>query len=1092
MREFFAPLGALSEFEALKTCVRDKRGAAHVVGAAETQKAHLIAAMLRETGKRGIVISWSESAARQMAEDLSFFSETVTHLPQGDFMEHLAESTGYALPRARASALYRILEGDTAVISVGCLLDYILPPKKYKTITLAPGDVFADIAEVLSEIGYRRVPMIEGPGQFSVRGGIVDVYPPTEEQPVRIEFFDTEVDSVRAFDLATQQSTGALPSVSIIPAAADGDDGDILDYFDEDTVFILDEPQRVSEGAAAYAESIKERVAALVLKGTIKEPKERYIRDYAASMAKMKRGQLVGFSAMSQICPDFKPKETLRIGGVTLASYAGKMNLLAEDVARWKQNGYFIYILAGSSSRAKGIAEALLEANITAVFPKEGEEVPRGSAAVYPLPLAKGFVYSGIKTVFISGGDIFVKQNKKKRTAVGGAKALRSFDELSIGDYVVHRVHGIGKFVAMEKIETDGVERDYLKLSYKNNDFLYVPVTQLNLLYKYSHAGADAPAPKVSRLGGGEWQKTKSGVKHSVRALAIKLVDLYAARSQMTGHAFLKDTPWQADFESEFPYEETPDQLACIAEVKKDMESPRPMDRLLCGDVGYGKTEVAIRAAFKCIMEGLQCVYLVPTTILASQHYNHFAKRMENFPVRVEMLSRFRTGAQQKKIIEGLKTGEVDVVIGTHRLLSDEITYKRLGLLIIDEEQRFGVGHKEKIKDMKNGVDVLTLTATPIPRTLNMAMTGIRDMSVLANPPEDRQPIQTYVFEYDTGVVQDALERELARGGQVYYVYNRIQGIYRVAESIRKMVPNARVAVAHGRMNEEELEKVMTGMIDGEYDILISTTIIETGIDIPNVNTLIVENADHMGLAQLYQLRGRVGRSGRVAYAYLTFKRDKALSEIAEKRLLAIKEFTELGSGFKIAMRDLEIRGAGNLLGPEQHGFMASVGYDMYVRLLEEAVSEMRGEEGKTEAVIDLIIDAGVPDSFVEDPRQRLEAYRLVADISSEEDADAVTAALIDRYGDPPPRVMRLIDVALLRVYAEEAGIGEVTESGGRIILYYDKKPNMEILSRVMDENRGKLLFNAGERPYLAIREGFLKNKNDTEKLKKLLKDLKI
>ena len=1092
MKQFFAPLGALTEFNTLCAAVQEKKGAVHVIGAAETQKAHLISALIHKTGKRSVVISWSESAARLIGEELSFFSDRVTHLSQGDFIERFAESSGYDLSAARASQLYRIMEGDTAVLSVGCLLDYILPPQKYKTVTLRVGDNFPELADLLAEIGYRRVPMIEGAGQFSVRGGIVDVFPPTEETPVRIEFFDTEIDSIRAFDLTTQSSTENLSEVHIIPAEAGSGDGDILDYFDEDTVFIFDEPQRISEGAASYAESVRQRIEALILKGSVKETKDAYMHNFSDSMEKMQKGQIVGFSAISNVCPDFKPDITVKVSGVVLASYAGKMELLSEDVKRWKENDYHIYILAGSGARAKGIHEALEEKGVLSVIAKKDEEMERGIVGIYDLPLSKGFIYSAVKTVFISGGDIFVKQNKKRRVAMGGAKALRSFDELSIGDFVVHRVHGIGKFVAMEKIETDGVLRDYLKLLYKNNDFLYVPVTQLNLLYKYSHAGADAPEPKVSRLGGGEWQKTKSGVKQSVRELAIKLIDLYAARSQMTGHAFLKDTPWQMDFESEFPYTETPDQLACIEEVKKDMESPRPMDRLLCGDVGFGKTEVAIRAAFKCIMEGFQCVYLVPTTILASQHYTHFAKRMENFPVRVEMLSRFRTEAQQKKIIEGLKTGEVDVVIGTHRLLGNDITYKRLGLLIIDEEQRFGVGHKEKIKDMKNGVDVLTLTATPIPRTLNMAMTGIRDMSVLANPPEDRQPIQTYVFEYDAGVVQDAIERELARGGQVYYVYNRVQGIHRVAETIRKMIPTARIAVAHGRMNEEELENVMTGMMEKEYDILVSTTIIESGIDIPNVNTLIVENADCMGLAQLYQLRGRVGRSGRVAYAYLTFKRDKALSEIAEKRLLAIKEFTELGSGFKIAMRDLEIRGAGNLLGPEQHGFMASVGYDMYVRLLEEAVSEMRGEEGKTEAVIDLVIDAGISDSYIEDPRQRLEAYRLVADVGSDEEADAAIESLIDRFGDPPPRVLRLIDVALLRVYAEEAGIGEVSQSGGRIFLYFDKKPNMEILSRVMEENRGKLLFNAGDRPYLQLREGFLKNMNDTEKLKKLLKDLKI
>lgn len=1092
MKEFFVSLSELAEFNTLIEKARNEKGTAHVVGVAETQKAHMITAILQETGKRGVVISWSESAARILAEELSFFSDNVTHFPQGDFIEKIAESTGYTLPRQRAAALYDILSGSTAVMSVGTLLDYILPAKKYKKSMISVGDTLTNLPDILAEIGYVRVPMIEGPGQFSVRGGIVDLYPPTEEQPVRIELFDTEVDSIRVFDLISQQSTGNIKSLTIIPAAADGEDGNILDYFEEDVIFIIDEPQRVSEGAAAYSESVQERIAALVLRGSIEKPKDNYIHKYSDSVGRMKNKQLIGFSAMSRSCPDFEAETVFHITGLTLASYAGKMSVLSEDVARWKENNYYIYIFSGTENRAKGILEALSEAGVSAISKKDSDIVSRGEVAVYPFPLNKGFVYSDIKTVFISGSDIFVKPNKKRHTAVGGAKALRSFDELSIGDYVVHRVHGIGQFVAMEKIETDGVERDYLKLLYKNNDCLYVPVTQLNLLYKYSHAGADAPAPRVNRLGGGDWQKTKSNVKRSVRELAIKLIDLYAARSQIEGHAFLKDTPWQLDFENEFPYEETPDQLACIAEVKKDMESPRPMDRLLCGDVGYGKTEVAMRAAFKCIMEGLQCMYLVPTTILAAQHYNHFVKRMENFPVRVEMLSRFRTPAQQKKIIEGIKNGEVDVVIGTHRLLGDDISFKRLGLLVVDEEQRFGVGHKEKIKDIKKGVDVLTLTATPIPRTLNMAMTGIRDMSVLANPPEDRQAIQTYVFEYSPGVIQDAIERELARRGQVYYVYNRVQGIHRVAESIRKMIPSARIAVAHGRMNEEELEVVMTGMMDGEYDILVCTTIIESGIDISNVNTLIVENADHMGLAQLYQLRGRVGRSDKVAYAYLTFKRDKALSEIAEKRLLAIKEFTALGSGFKIALRDLEIRGAGNLLGPEQHGFMASVGYDMYVRLLEEAVSEMRGEEGKTEAVIDLVIDAGIPNGYIEEPRQRLEAYRMIADISSDEEAETVICALIDRYGDPPTRVLRLVDVSLLRVYAGEAGIGEVTESGGRIIVYFDKMPNMEKLSKVIEQSRGKILFNAGERPYIALRDGFLSHKNDTEKLKKLLKDLKL
>ncbi|MDD6309215.1 MAG: transcription-repair coupling factor [Clostridia bacterium] len=1090
MKELFAPLTEMAEFPTILEAVSRKREKIHIIGPAETQKAHLIAALIAESGKRGAVISWSESAARQIAEDLAFFSEHVAYLPQGDFMTQWAEGVGKDLAGTRSEALYRITIGDTAVLSVGCLLDCTLPAKAYHPLSVKVGNTVEGLPEKLTEMGYQRVPMIEGQGQFAVRGGIVDVFSSTESQPIRIELFDAEVDNIRRFDLETQRSVENLEETVIAPFSSEMSDGDILDYFGEDTIFILDEPRRVSEGAEAYTKAVKMKVAELVMQSKTKEPKAVNIQDYAVSLAKMEKAVVCGFSAISQGGME-KPTVTVQLPSVTIASYAGKMDLLCEDVERWRKNQYRIYIMAGGENRAKGIMEALAERKIPTEIGAEDVCPARGIVAVFELPLGKGFIYPPIKTVFISGGDVFLKKNRKKRGGLSGAKALRSFDELKPGDFVVHRVHGIGRFITMEKIETDHVERDYLKIEYKNHDMLYVPVTQLNLLYKYSHAGEETAPPRVNRLGGGEWQKTKSGVKHSVRQLAIKLVDLYAARSQMTGHAFLKDTPWQSEFESTFPYEETPDQITAVAEVKSDMEKPKPMDRLLCGDVGYGKTEVAIRAAFKCVMEGMQCAYLVPTTILAAQHYNHFVERMKDFPLRVEMLSRFRTAAQQKKIIAGLASGEVDIIIGTHRLLGDDVQYKKLGLLIIDEEQRFGVGDKEKIKDMKKGIDVLTMTATPIPRTLNMAMTGIRDMSVLSNPPEERQPIQTYVFEYDATVVRDAVERELERGGQVFYVFNRVQGIYRVADSLQKLVPEARIVVAHGRMNEEELENAMMKMMHHEADLLVCTTIIESGIDIPNVNTLIVENADHIGLAQLYQLRGRVGRSNRIAYAYLTFRRDKSLSEVAEKRLLAIKEFTELGSGFKIALRDLEIRGAGNLLGPEQHGFLSSVGYDMYVRLLEEAVAELRGEEGKTEAVIDLTVDAGIPDAYIEDTRQRLEAYRMIAEIGSEEEAVSVTDVLIDRFGEPPARTLRLIDVALLRVYAEAAGIGEVTQSGGKVIMYYDKKPNMERVSAVIAENRGGILFGAGERPYLALRENFLKNVNDTKKIKKLLKDLK-
>ncbi len=1090
MKQFFEPLEKLEAFLSLCTAVEKKKGIIHAVGPAETQKAHLMAALLDQSGRQGLVVSWSESAARQMAEDMSYFNPSVTFLPQADFMLQFAEGADGALSAARAEAMYHILQGNTAVISVGTLLDFIAPPDSYKTLELKEGTRCKNPEEQLVAMGYKRVPMVETFGQFSIRGGILDVFPPAEDAPCRIEFFDDTVDGIRHFDLESQQSTERMESVRITTFLADGEDGNILDYFGEDAVILLDEPRRIREGASAYAESMRMKISDLMERQKLTDVKDAYIHDFEKMMEKIERAGCVGFSAIGQGGME-KADVTLRFSALTLASYAGKVSLLCEDVARWQKDGYRIFILAGTAAKVKGISEALLEENIT-VAKKEGNAPEEGKTVIYESPLRKGFLYPEIKTAYISGSDIFVKKNTKRKAALRGAQALRSFDELRPGDFVVHRVHGIGQFISMEKIETDHIARDYLKIAYRSNDFLYVPVTQLNLLYKYSHAGAETAAPRVSRLGGGEWQKTKQSVKHSVRELAIKLIDLYAERSRITGHAFSKDTPWQADFEGEFIYEETPDQLVCIEEVKKDMESAKPMDRLLCGDVGYGKTEVAIRAAFKCVMDGMQCAYLVPTTILASQHYNHFKERMEHFPIRVELLSRFRTASEQREVLKALEKGEVDILVGTHRLLGNDVKYKRLGLLIVDEEQRFGVGHKEKIKAMKTGIDVLTMTATPIPRTLNMAMTGIRDMSVLSNPPAERQAIQTYVFEYDESVVRDAVEREMARGGQVYYVFNRVQGIYRVAEKLQALLPAARIIVAHGRMSETELEDAMQKMIEGEADVLVSTTIIESGIDIPNVNTLIVENADQMGLSQLYQLRGRVGRADKIAYAFLTFRRDKSLSEIAEKRLLAIKEFTELGSGFKIALRDLEIRGAGNLLGPEQHGFMSSVGYDMYVRLLEEAVSEMRGEVPKTEAIVDLVVDAGIPDEYIEDPRQRLEAYRMIAEISSEKDAETTLDVLIDRFGEPPARTVRLFDVALLRVYAEAAGIGEITQSGGKIILYYDKTPNMERVSAVMAENRGGLLFGAGERPYLALRESFMQNTKDMKKLKKLLKDLKI
>ena len=767
---------------------------------------------------------------------------------------------------------------------------------------------------------------------------------------------------------------------------------------------------------------------------------------------------------------------------------------MMSDIVDFANRNYRIFVLTGSEARSTRIAAEVNDKGKTFIIPKEDTAAQEGVVAIYDTPLRKGFEYPHLKTVFISGSDISGKAPRKRRTTTDNAKAIRSFEELSEGDFVVHKSHGIGKFEKLVKIDVGDVQRDYLRILYKNNDVLYVPVNQLNLLYKYSYVGEEMPAPKVNKLGGTDWQRTKSNVKNSVKQLAIKLVDLYAERSRQIGHAFSKDTPWQNEFEAEFPFEETPDQIRCIEEMKRDMENAKPMDRLLCGDVGYGKTEVAMRGAFKCVLDGYQCAYLAPTTILAAQHYSNFMDRMKNYPLKIEMLSRFRSPSQQKEIIKQVKSGEIDIIIGTHRLLGNDVEFRKPGLLIIDEEQRFGVGHKEKIKDLKRGIDVLTLTATPIPRTLNMAMTGIRDMSVLAEPPEERYPVQTYVLEYDDIIVKDALEREISRGGQAYYVYNRVAGIYSVAERIKSLVPDANVLVAHGRMNETELESVMMKFFEGEANILVCTTIIETGLDIPNVNTIIIENSDCMGLSQLYQLRGRVGRSNKLGYAYFTFKRDKALSEVAEKRLMAIKEFTEFGSGFKIALRDLEIRGCGNLLGPEQHGFMTSVGYDMYLSILNETVNELGGNVKKEiNTTVDISVSARIPDSYIENSRLRLEAYRMIADIESEKDAEDVIDALIDRYGDPPGQVLTLIDIAVLRIYAEAAGISEISETEGKQILYFTdgKISNMEKVVKTIEKHKGKILLGVTGKPHLALRKGFGKGEELVNNIKNLLKDLK-
>lgn len=1092
MSELFEKLYSSEEYKRLKEEVCSTRKCISVSGVPECSKAHIIAALCRDAGKKVCVICQNEPMAATMQKNLEcFLGNDIARLIPAEIDFGNTIKASYDIRGDRVEAINMIKNGASAVMSAAALLCFVMPKNEFEknTVTLKTGAVFENLAEKLVLIGYERAYEVSGEGQFAVRGGIVDVFPPSCEQALRIEFFDDEVDSLRYFDVKTQLSTGQIEECEIIPANADIGEGSIAEYFDDDTFFVIEEPLKTSDGALSFVQNIEQRIAEHTLAG--EKIVDFPVLSYQSVVEMLAKKKLVGMSAISAATPYFIPESTMSFTVKILSSYSGKIDILMQDIDYWREKNYDITVMAGSAAKVDGIKSAFDERNISYATENAGEGVIKISA----LPLEKSFEYPKIKTVFISGGDVFVKE-KRRRKPQNAGDAIRSFDELAISDYVVHRTHGIGQFEELITMEVAGVKRDYLKLRYKGTDVLYVPVNQLNMLYKYSHAGEDTPAPKMNKLGTAQWQNTKNRVKKSAKELAIKLIELYAERNRMSGHAFSKDSLWQKQFEEEFLYEETPDQIKSIEEIKKDMEKERPMDRLLCGDVGYGKTEVAVRAAFKCIMDGYQCAYLVPTTILASQHYNHFIERLKSFPVKIEMLSRFRTRKQQEQIVKSLKKGEIDIIVGTHRLLAEDVEFKKLGLLVIDEEQRFGVGHKEKIKNMKRGVDVLTLTATPIPRTLNMAMTGIRDMSVISMPPKERQPIQTYVMEHSDFVAKDAMEREIARGGQVYYVYNRVANIYSKAEKIKEMIPDANIAVAHGRMSERELEDIMMRVLDGEVDILVCTTIIETGIDIPNVNTMIVENADCMGLSQLYQLRGRVGRSNKVAYAYLTFRRDKSLSEIAEKRLMAIKEFTELGAGFKIALRDLEIRGAGDVLGPEQHGFMSSVGYDMYLKLLSEVVEEMGGDGKpyKTDSVIDIAVSAGIPEEYIEDTRSRLEAYRLIAGIEGEEDRFNVVDELLDRFGDIPKETNMLIEVAMIRVFASEAGVKEISGNKLKTVFHFDEKnlPTPEAISGIITKYRKKILFSAGEKPYLTLKCDGENEKEMVDNIKNLLKDLKV
>ncbi len=1189
MAEVFAnPLVDLAEYTDMKQDLDKGKGPVQISGVTDSQKVHVMHELSKDNPWR-LVVTYDDTRAKEIFDDFSYFEPNTWLYPARDLLFYSSDIHGNLLTRQRMQVFKHLLEdeGGVVVTTVDGLMDHLLPLSRIKEscLNIMVGQTLdmEEIKHLLTGMGYERMGQVDGMGQFSVRGGILDVFPLTEEVPVRIELWGDEVDSIRSFDAESQRSIQQMDEVTIYPAAEliltkehieegilrleadekkqekafrdqkkpeeaqrirravgelveslkEGFDVQTLDayirYFCKDTVSFLDYMKEVgakvtlvSSGAAGKA-SEKKQAAGLALildePQRMKEKAETVETEFRESMShRLEQGYIlpgqadllfasktvlaechtpysIFMTGLDQRLPGMTPKAKYSLTGKNLNSYQNSFEILIKDLTKWKKDGYRVVLLSASRTRASRLAGDLREYDLRAFCPEDaGRPVAPGEIMVTYGKLHKGFEYPLIKFVVITEGDMFgVEKRKKKRKKYNyEGKKISSFSELSVGDYVVHESHGLGIYKGIEKIEQDHVIKDYIKVEYGDGGNLYLPATRLEGIQKY--AGADAKVPKLNKLGGTEWTKTKTKVRTAVREIAKELVELYAARQDAEGFQYGPDTVWQKEFEEMFPYDETDDQLTAIDDTKRDMESKKIMDRLICGDVGYGKTEIALRAAFKAVQEEKQVVYLVPTTILAQQIYNTFVQRMKDFPVRVDMMSRFRTPGEMKKTVEGLKKGYVDIIVGTHRVLSKDVQFKNLGLLIVDEEQRFGVTHKEKIKQMKQNVDVLTLTATPIPRTLHMSLIGIRDMSVLEEPPVDRVPIQTYVMEYNDEMIREAIHRELGRGGQVYYVYNRVNNIDEVANHVASLVPDANVAFAHGQMNEHQLEKIMLDFINGDIDVLVSTTIIETGLDIPNANTMIIQDADRLGLSQLYQIRGRIGRSNRTSFAFLMYKRDKMLKEDAEKRLQAIREFTELGSGIKIAMRDLEIRGAGNILGAEQHGHMEAVGYDLYCKMLNEAVIALKGgqeEEETFETVVDCDIDAFIPDGYIKNEYLKLDVYKRISAIETDDEYMDMQDELIDRFGDIPKSVDNLLRVAELKALAHRAYVTEVDINTQeiRIELYPKAKLDVTGIPALIAEYKTALRFAQGEKPVLFYQDKGKKHK-DCEPMMEKAKEL--
>ncbi len=1162
MQALLAPLQELAEYGNIREAIRkragkpDSQGAvAALTGCVDSQKLHMIYG-LSDGFRIKVIVTYSDIKAKEIYEEYKFYDRNVMLYPAKDLIFFQADIHGNQLVKERVKVLRRLMERKpvTIVTTYAALMTpQAMWDRETDVIDVEKGGTLdeAKLCERLVAMGYEKTYQVESPGQFSVRGGIVDIFDLTEENPYRVELWGDEVDSIRSFDILSQRSIENLESISIFPAAefvleeerirrglkkleeeagkqeklfrdsfrteeahriavqvkelkeqllefqAQVNLEGYIKYFYEDTVtlpellvrmaggggavgsgnalpvFFIEEPNRAREQAEAVELEFRESMTQRAEKGYILPGQMNILYSGEQVAAALLSGSVITISTMDTR-GYFKADLRTDVSARNVAPYNNSFEALVKDLKMFRRNGYRVLLLSGSRMRAKRLAEDLRDQEISAVYTEDPlREVLPGEVLTYYGHVNKGFEYPMLKFVVLSETDIFGAEKKKKKSKkLYQGQKIKDFNELKVGDYVVHESHGLGIYQGIDKVEMEGVVKDYIKIEYRDGGNLYVLATGLDVIQKY--ASADAKKPRLNKLGSKEWERTKTKVRSAVNEVANDLVELYALRQQSQGHPFEKDTVWQREFEEMFPFEETEDQLAAIQDTKADMESTKIMDRLICGDVGYGKTEIAIRAAFKAVQEGKQVVYLVPTTILAQQHYTTFVQRMKDYPIRVDLMSRFRTPGEIKKTVKDLLKGQVDIVIGTHRVLSADIQFKDLGLLIIDEEQRFGVTHKEKIKKLKENVDVLTLTATPIPRTLHMSLIGIRDMSILEEPPGDRQPIQTFVCEYNEELVREAISRELVRGGQVYYVYNRVNNIADITAQIAALMPEAVVSFAHGQMKEHELEKIMYDFINGEIDVLVATTIIETGLDISNVNTMIIHDSDNLGLSQLYQLRGRVGRSNRTAYAFLMYKRDKMLKEVAEKRLAAIREFTDLGSGFKIAMRDLEIRGAGNLLGVRQHGHMAAVGYDLYCKMLNEAVQTLKGGRAPQDfaTMIDLDVDAFIPPTYIVNEVQKLDIYKRIAGIENGKERDDMKDELLDRFGEIPKSVDNLLRIALIRVAAHKLYVTDIKGKNEKIAITF--RPDADLdparVPELLRKYGRDLAFTAYGKPFLTCK----------------------